>query len=307
MNRYQRQVAEMDRRQQLKVRVFTFTGAAALIVAALWSAGLPPTRWLERVSQFFVDMGSEVSSPLVPPQSSSLQQAAPIEPDVAHADATMGADASMSATPQPLHLVSTAPGRNSREGTAALGVDWKNPQIYAAGALLVNGARLSEIHADFVVLEKAGASMRLYRQGDRRQASEQNNALLLVGGVPSGAAPAVNLREVVTDYLRPSPVYDGGVLRGYVVYPGARSGVFSQLGLQAGDVITALNEVPLSDPSQAYAVLRQLVDGVAMTATVSRKGEVQRLTLDGAVVLADQERVMKASASVSEPPALPPG
>jgi len=37
----------------------------------------------------------------------------------------------------------TARGRNAREGTARLGTHPENPQTYAAGAILANGARLT--------------------------------------------------------------------------------------------------------------------------------------------------------------------
>ncbi|HSH64676.1 MAG TPA: hypothetical protein VLB84_02510 [Bacteroidia bacterium] len=43
MNRYQQEVAEMDRRHRLRVRGVSFTAAAVLAIAALWSAGLPLT------------------------------------------------------------------------------------------------------------------------------------------------------------------------------------------------------------------------------------------------------------------------
>jgi len=43
-----------------------------------------------------------------------------------------------------------------------LGVARENPQTYSTGALLANGARLTEVRANYVVLERAGHSARLY-------------------------------------------------------------------------------------------------------------------------------------------------
>ena len=43
MNRYQREVAEMDRRQLLFIRALSFAGAVILIAAALWK------RWIASV------------------------------------------------------------------------------------------------------------------------------------------------------------------------------------------------------------------------------------------------------------------
>src|SRR4051794_33361966 len=94
----------------------------------------------------------------------------------------MGNDSSSSKTPLPLILTGTSPGRNAREGHAYIGVNKDSPQTYMAGALLVNGARLTEIYAQYVVLEKSGKSVRLYlldsKEGTNGKAL---NDLLTVG------------------------------------------------------------------------------------------------------------------------------
>jgi hypothetical protein len=41
----------------------------------------------------------------------------------------------------------------------------ENPQNYVAGALLSNGAELTEIHTDYVVLERGGKRSRLRIEG----------------------------------------------------------------------------------------------------------------------------------------------
>lgn len=290
------------------VRALTVTGAAGLMIAALWAAGLPPTVWFERVQGLLARADDTATGMVVPAAPTSMPTSAPTAASTPTDDTALaGTDSSLSPTPQKLHLVSTSPGRNARDGTAALGVDLKNPQTYGAGALLANGARLTEIHTDYVVLQRAGASMRLYRDGVATTPKDgQESDLLLVGGPAPEPAPIVTTHEVVTDYLRPSPVYDGQLIKGFVVYPGARTGVFSQLGLQAGDVITALNDTPFSDPTQAYELFRQLTSGVAMSATVERKGKVERLTLDGSHILADQERAKNPPVTTSAMPLGPP-
>jgi type II secretion system protein C len=101
-------------------------------------------------------------------------------------------------------------------------------------------------------------------------------------------------REVLVHYVRPNPLYDGDLIKGYEVYSGPRSGIFSQLGLRNGDVIIALDDVPLSDPQQAIGMFEQLTDGTALVATLDRKGKRERVTLDGALIVADQQRVNEA-------------
>jgi general secretion pathway protein C len=182
---------------------------------------------------------------------------------------------------------------------------------------LANGARIAEIYPDHVVLERDGKRVNLFVDDKK---NGKGNELLAVGGQPQQVKPAVaTYRDVLTDYIRPSPVYDGqggsecwerrsssqcdgDRIKGYQVYPGQRSGVFSQLGLQSGDVILALNDQPFFDPQQAQLAFKQLTDGQAVVATVERKGKVERVSLDGRLIAADQDRSRQAAVN---PPVMP--
>ena len=95
-----------------------------------------------------------------------------------------GNDSSVSPVPLPLILVRTHRGRNSREGFAEIGVRARSPQTYTAGALLANGARLTEIYDHYVVLERGGRSARLYVQGEAQPDGKRARELLTVGGTP---------------------------------------------------------------------------------------------------------------------------
>lgn len=281
------------------MRVASFAGAAVVIMLALWSAGLPPTQLWNRAAQW-LSISRTAPTPSTP-------RAQPVAPSTLPSDlprtlppreSSSGTDSSISQTAQLLYLLGTSPGRHAHEGTALIGTSVDNPQTYSAGALLANGAQIAEIHRDHVVLKRGDQSARLplYQRAQASAARPLLNDLLTVGGeVTEPAEPAVR-SQVLTDYLRPSPVYQGDVLTGYQVYPGRQTGVFAQLGLHAGDVITAINDVPLIDPAQSIAMLEQLLDGVAVMATAVRKNGAagqdtrERITLDGAVIVAEQER-----------------
>lgn len=214
---------------------------------------------------------------------------------------------SVSRTPQRLILTGTIVGRSAHEGTAFIGVDAHNPQTYSGGAILANGVRLEEIYKDHVVLAKGGQRVSLYLQQAKGGAGRQADDLLMVGG-PMVATPAVaTSSEPFTDFIRPSPVYDGANLRGIEVYPGRQAGVFDQLGLRGGDVITAIDGQPFGDAAQAMELFRQLASGVAMTATITRKGQAQSIALDGALIVTAQQRAHEAAipSAGTRPP--PPG
>jgi type II secretion system protein C len=260
-----------------------------LAAFVLWNGGFS----VSQVSDWLKRSARSTPHPVTAPRAILPEKAE----ETARA-ALEGTDASASSRPLPLILVSTTPGRNVHEGFARIGVTESNPQTYVAGALLSNGARLAEIHDDYVLLERGGRSARLNRLGLVGPAKRGD--ILSVGGARAVKTPQATSAEVITDYIRPSPVYDGAVLRGYEVQPGSRSYVFTQLGLQAGDVIASLNGVPLTDPDGAVEAFRQLTDGTAITAVVYRAGKRVGLSLDGALIVEDHERTSGTSAASGE-------
>ena len=204
-----------------------------------------------------------------------------------------GNDSSISPTPLPLILVSTSPGRNSREGSAQLGVNAQTPQTYGAGALLANQARLTEIYARYVVLERDGRAVRLYRQGEPQATSEPTSAitsgedagLLTVGGTPQAAPQPANSHESLTEVLRPTPVFAGQTIRGFALYSGRDPGVFAQLGLEEGDVLTQINGQATRNPTETMAALETLTQGAALSVQIERQGVPKALSLDGSAVV----------------------
>jgi hypothetical protein len=232
-------------------------GVLAVLVA-MWDVPGSPAAWYDTARQWVVGVAHRAW----PPTASS-----PVT-DVS-AKALIGINASASSLPLPLLLVTTKPGRTSREGTASIGVSRENPQTYVAGALLSNGAQLTEVHTDYVVLERGGHSARLYL-GQSTDGVEDAGAreLLTVGGRPAQTTAVAASSEPLTDYIRPSPVYSGSTLRGYEVYPGERGAAFAHIGLQPGDIITAIDGIPLKHPEP----LRGLLNGAASKVTVLRNG-----------------------------------
>ncbi|MES1189998.1 MAG: type II secretion system protein N [Steroidobacter sp.] len=249
-----------------------------LASAIFWLSGLYHYVWHGKPEPKTASKSLPVITPIVKPPATAI----PSQP--------VGNDTSVSKVPLPLILTGTMPGRNRHEGLAFIGVDKKSPQTYQAGALLVNGVRITEIYSDHVVLERDHHTVILYLDGTgEHKIPAQLKSMLTVGGEAAPAAPAkITHHEVLTDYIRPSPVYDNQMLKGYQVYAGQRSTVFSQLGLEPGDIITSLNGMPLNEPQSAIAQLQQLAAGAAMTATVERQGQEQTISLDGSVIVKDQ-------------------
>ena len=210
-----------------------------------------------------------------------------------------GNDSSVSPVPLPLILVRTHRGRNSREGFAEIGVRARSPQTYTAGALLANGARLTEIYDHYVVLERGGRSARLYVQGEAQPDGKRARELLTVGGTPEPAAAVADSRDALTDYLRPSPVFTGRGLHGYALYAGRKAEPFSQLGLEPGDVLTRINGTPVSEASDSLVTLHTLMEGEALTVEVERQGIPRTLSLDGSILAQAAATARQATATTT--------
>ena len=263
-----------------------FALSAVIAFVGLYAAGFNPVEWFA-VSKQHTSAVSKKVARSVPAQARPAGNAVPraLQP-------LAGTDSSISPKPLALLLSGTSPGPTAFEGTATIGVRRENAQTYAAGGLLANGARLREIHSDFVVLERKGQTAKLYLQdGDSAQVSNTGTSTLLtVGGQQVAQTASATHVEKFTDYLRPSPVYDGAVISGYEVYPGSKAAVFTLMGLQAGDIITAIEGAPLADAAQTFEMLRQLTDGAVLNATIRRRGRLESVELDGGLIAAEQER-----------------
>lgn len=216
--------------------------------------------------------------------------------------APIGNDVSISQVPLPLILTGTMPGRNAHEGSAFIGVYEESPQTYSAGATLLNDARIVEIYTDHVVLERDGQRVDLYLHGTGKTSDNKRFAAMLnVGGMPPPAPIKITNRDVLTDYIRPSPVYEGQWLKGFRVYPGQHAGVFSQMGLQGGDVVTAINGVALSEAVSSMEQFKQVANGYAVTATVLRQEKLETLSLDGALIVQNEQRLQNPPEQTDPP------
>jgi len=255
-------------------------GGVSIAILMIWETGLDPFKFWQRAT---APKPAPIAKAPEHPSNKAIGPA-PVTP--------RGNDSSISPDPLALTLVRVHLGRNAFEGSAELGVVRESPQTYQAGALLENGAKLAEIHSDYVLLKKGNLQARLYIEAARATGKVGDLTMLTVGGPVERPPPAkATSREILTDYIRPSPVYDGDTLLGYQIYPGAKSGPFAQMGLKSGDLITDIDGAPLSNPALAWEAFHQLAEGSAMSATIKRNGVEQSVSLDGALIVnAEQSR-----------------
>jgi general secretion pathway protein C len=220
--------------------------------------------------------------------------------------AATGDPSSAPATSANLTLAGTLAGPDPALGWAIIGASGQSARVYATGASLPGGTKLAAVYQDRVILDRNGAreSLMLPRLAG-------GGVAMPAAFAPGADAPPGSLADGVrqlmaqdpaaaNELLRPQPVFAGGTLRGYRVYPGRNRAQFARLGLQPGDLVTAVNGAALDDPNRGLEILRGISAGSAVTLTIDRNGQQQQLAVDPSAVaqeLQPQEEMEQPSSS----------
>ena len=207
-----------------------------------------------------------------------------------------GDAANAPSTTMALVLAGVLAADDPREGYAILGDNAASAKVVAVGEEISGGAKLHSVYADRAVIDRAGVLESVYLpQGTG------------VGGAPPppiAAAPdqtplldrmrsLVNEQPgVLSQVIRPQPVFASGKLKGFRVYPGLNRQAFSRLGLRAGDLVTAINGTPLDDLGRGEEIFGTLGSATDARVTVTRNGRSQDLSLNLAQVAAEADALV---------------
>lgn len=208
----------------------------------------------------------------------------------AHLFGVAGAQAGGSApqTTLPLVLTGVIANRDPAKGQAIIGDTAASAKLYAVGATIPGGARLNAVYEDRVLIDRNGRlETLLLPRNPMKGGALQATPAPIGAGVGVGRDNAT----VLAGLVRVQPVFNQGKLAGYHIFPGGAHGnsAFSQLGLRAGDLITAINGTPLDDAARAMEVLQTLSSSATASVTVQRNGQSQELNLNLATLSTDLE------------------
>jgi general secretion pathway protein C len=206
-------------------------------------------------------------------------------------------DANAPPTNMPLVLTGILAEKDPKDGLAIIGTQAGNAKVYPVGGRVPGNARVHAIYIDRVLLERNGTI----------------EALTLpkkFGG--GGPAPAVaanpsaldrvqraisNEPGLISDVLRPQPVFADGKLRGYRVYPGQNAKAFASLGLRNGDLVLAVNGTALDDPARGNDIFSSLGNSDQAHVTVMRNGQQQDITLNMSQIANQAEQISSGTGS----------
>jgi general secretion pathway protein C len=238
--------------------------------------------------------GAALPSPDVAPAAPAVDLAALVNGHLFGVAADSGDPNDAPATTANLTLTGTLAGREPEHGWAIIGASGQTARVYATGTSLPGGSRLFAVYPDRVILERNGSreSLLLPRLSGVAGGYAPQRAAAMAGGESPGGSLADNVRQLLVqnpqaggELLRPQPVFAGGSLRGYRVYPGRNRAQFTSLGLQPGDLVMAVNGAALDDPNRGLETLRGIGQGGAVTLTVERGGQQQQITIDPTAAL----------------------
>jgi general secretion pathway protein C len=152
-------------------------------------------------------------------------------------------------------------------------------------------ARLHQIHADRVILERDGGyeTLRLPRP-DGSSAGAPASAAPARAAAPAPTAtatdePRIQRSEWLGDperllqAVRARPVIQDGALYGLEVSPTRNARQFQQAGLRPGDVITSVNGMPLSAIDDADSLFQDLAGQLRVDLVVERDGQALPLSI----------------------------
>jgi len=154
-------------------------------------------------------------------------------------------------------------------------------RVYRVGAAVSGGLSLHGVYPEYVLLDRGGTLERLDlpRQtapGGAPAVAPSNAPNTM--NIPSAAA---NTAEAgLANVIRWQAVIRGGQSPGIRVYPGADARAFTRLGLEAGDLIVAINDAPLSDQANGESFLRSLSGMPQASLTIERAGRSQNILID---------------------------
>jgi general secretion pathway protein C len=199
-----------------------------------------------------------------------------------------GDAANAPATSMPLVLAGLLATEDPKEGMAIIGESAQAAKVIAVGQQVPGGAQLHSVYNDRAIIDRAGALESLYLP--RRTGGPTPMAAAAPpppAGAESNEAMVERMRRLVSEdpgligqVMRPQPVFAGGKMRGFRVYPGSNRQAFARMGLRPGDLVTAINGTPLDDKDRAQEIFNTLGSSTDARVTVTRNGRQQDLVLN---------------------------
>lgn len=200
-------------------------------------------------------------------------------------DRAGGAEIEAPETRLNLSLTGIVSSRSGTRSWALIRGDKREQKAYAVDDGVAPGVTLRAIYADRVILDRGGRyeTLTLERdktpEGVRRVTRDERitgGAAEKLGGI---RRVVLNDPAKIAQYIRLQPERRDGNLVGYRIYPGRERALFRDLGLQPGELVTAVNGIALDNAGGNMQVLRTLSEAGSVSVTLERGGERRTMSV----------------------------
>ncbi len=250
----------------------------ALIVLIAYTAATLTWKWLAPPPEDQTPMHHAGPAPVATRPSQTVQYDARIarlhlfgQSDAPQAQAAL--DAPETRLNLTLRGVYATPGEDAMAIIAAGGA---NEKLYRVGDTVSGGATLKAVYPNRVILQR-GARMETLSLPKGKGAG-----VAITRSAPSSAAPSAHLNDLRSEVLQHPeklgkmvqavPARENGRFLGYRLSPRNDAKLFRELGLQNGDIVTAVNGVMIDRPEKGLRALQTLAEAEEITLTLLRRG-----------------------------------
>ena len=153
-------------------------------------------------------------------------------------------------------------------------------KVYNDRVIIKNGVRNETLMLDGIDYDEANRRREMQARNRPEPQEEEEDTVELSEEALEATAALRERPANFTDFISISPKTEEGQLIGYQVSPGKEPELFKSAGLQAGDVITQINGLALTDLQQSQEALSELRNAQTIELTIIRDGSLTTLYLD---------------------------
>ncbi len=166
-------------------------------------------------------------------------------------------------------------------GYAIISAEGGQAEVYTQGDKLPGNVHLNAVYMGRVLLTTTNGeeTLRLVRLQSGDISLTASASPPLPRNAKAGPSPLTRLLKFapqnalgLNKFVKATPLRVGGRFLGYRVDPGTNPALFTRLGLRPGDVVTAINGLPLNTPGGALAAMRGLRNPQNISLMVERNG-----------------------------------
>jgi general secretion pathway protein C len=155
-----------------------------------------------------------------------------------------------------------------------------NERYYHIGDAIPGGATLKAVYPDRVLLERNAKTetLPLPKSENTGIAISRTSAPTVESNPDVGNKLGTLRKEILSNperlgkLVQARPAMEKGQFKGYQLSPSGDTTLFSELGLEPGDIVTAVNGINIDRPEKGLNALQNLINATEVTVTLLREG-----------------------------------